>query len=297
MPHQVLVPDKSEAAEQKMFAVLRALEPRERARLASRHNGNAMALMRTALRVTRLGWDYERLSVEWARIHFGEELAAQLEQIMLQPHQSSRSASAWAMVRPGADDFAMRMLSLATGALDELGVAWFIGGSFAACANGYGRPHRDIDIIVPGLSHEQGKYLHDTLGGEFFCGEAVVGGSAAWNFVHLGSAWTVDVFAPTLGDYEREALKWRWQEALFGGDALFWVESPMDCILSRLRWIQISGQREQAWEDAVGVLKVRGVGLDLEYLDQWAPALGVSEMYEKALEEAGLKEIRDQLNG
>jgi len=44
------------------------------------------------------------------------------------------------------------------------------------------------------------------------------------------------------------------------------------------------------WGDVLGVLKVRGRRLDRSYLARWASDLGIEDLLEKALDEAGLKD-------
>ena len=45
---------------------------------------------------------------------------------------------------------------------------------------------------------------------------------------------------------------------------------------------------ERQWLDVVGVMKVQGAALDLEYLRRWAAELGVDDLLETALHEAGI---------
>ena len=45
---------------------------------------------------------------------------------------------------------------------------------------------------------------------------------------------------------------------------------------------------EQQWRDVLGVLKVQGDLLDMEYLRHWAAALGLTDLLEEAFRDAGL---------
>jgi hypothetical protein len=66
------------------------------------------------------------------------------------------------------------------------------------------------------------------------------------------------------------------------------VTSPEDIILAKLEWYRMGGEvSERQWRDVLGVLKTRQGELDLSYLGKWAKELGVSDLLERALSEAG----------
>ena len=43
---------------------------------------------------------------------------------------------------------------------------------------------------------------------------------------------------------------------------------------------------DRQWSDVVGVLKLTGSRIDGEYLQRWAPALGVRDLMDRALAES-----------
>lgn len=47
---------------------------------------------------------------------------------------------------------------------------------------------------------------------------------------------------------------------------------------------------DRQWNDILGVLKVQDTNLDMAYLQRWASSLGVADLLERALVDAGLKE-------
>jgi hypothetical protein len=47
---------------------------------------------------------------------------------------------------------------------------------------------------------------------------------------------------------------------------------------------------ERQWQDILGVLKVQGGQLDLEYMRRWSSDLGVAGLLERSLSEVGLGE-------
>lgn len=63
--------------------------------------------------------------------------------------------------------------------------------------------------------------------------------------------------------------------------------SPEDTILSKLEWYRLGGEAsDRQWRDILGVLKIRAKDLDLAYLRKWAGELKVSDLLERALQDA-----------
>ncbi len=76
-----------------------------------------------------------------------------------------------------------------------------------------------------------------------------------------------------------------------GTDRPFIDASPEDTILNKLEWYKMGGEvSDRQWNDILGVLKVQGAALDMNYLQRWAAVLDVTDLLESALVDAGLKE-------
>jgi hypothetical protein len=72
------------------------------------------------------------------------------------------------------------------------------------------------------------------------------------------------------------------------------VASPEDVILRKLKWYRDGGETsERQWLDVLGVLKIQSDKLECEYMTKWAIDLGISDLFEKAIEDAGLPPIED----
>jgi len=73
------------------------------------------------------------------------------------------------------------------------------------------------------------------------------------------------------------------------------VASPEDVIAQKLFWFQLGDRvSERQWQDALGVLKVGGTRLDLDYLQRVSAMLGVAELLAGAAREAGLDLHKNQ---
>jgi hypothetical protein len=76
---------------------------------------------------------------------------------------------------------------------------------------------------------------------------------------------------------------------LEGSERPFNIASPEGTILNKLEWYKMGGGvSDRQWNDILGVLKIRGTMLDMQYLKRWAAVLDISNLLERALEDAGL---------
>jgi hypothetical protein len=66
----------------------------------------------------------------------------------------------------------------------------------------------------------------------------------------------------------------------------FWVSSPEDTILMKLRWARASGDSPKQYADALRVYEVQTGRLDAPYMRDWAVRLGVSDLLARLEEEA-----------
>lgn len=65
--------------------------------------------------------------------------------------------------------------------------------------------------------------------------------------------------------------------------------SAEDTVLAKLDRYRKGGcVSDRQWRDLLGVLKVQGSALDRSYLAHWAGELGVADLLQRALDDAGL---------
>ena len=180
-------------------------------------------------------------------------------------------------------------------AFEESGVAYYIGGSVASSACGIPRATLDVDIVAD-LKPHQVHFFAERLQSEYFIDEEMIlkaiRRKASFNLVHLKTMLKVDVFIVSDDAYHQETLKRKKKETL--GDeedtAEFYFASPEDVILSKLEWFYKGGNiSERQWNDVIGVFKVQQKLLNLQYLRHWAEILGLTDLLEKSLHEAGIE--------
>jgi hypothetical protein len=176
--------------------------------------------------------------------------------------------------------------------LDKLGIPYLVGGSLASSVHGIPRSTQDIDILVE-LPGSLVAPLVKELENDFYIDRDMVLDAvrrrASFNVIDLKTMLKIDFFVSDKRPLLVEEMSRRQIVGLGEPPTPVGVCTAEDIVVQKLDWFE-KGSRisERQWNDVVGVLKVRGRGLDLEYLRRWANELGVNELLAAALREAGL---------
>jgi hypothetical protein len=170
-------------------------------------------------------------------------------------------------------------------ALEELGIAYMIGGSLASSAYGEPRLTNDIDIVADlKLEHVSG-ILSKFMPGEFYVDEVAVrealAGEGQFNIIHPSSGYKVDIFVCGQDKFGRSQIARRRRLEAPDGEHAFFA-SPEDVILKKMQYFQI-GQSERQIRDIAGMLRVQGDQLDRDYIRRWASEMGLTEVWEAIL--------------
>jgi hypothetical protein len=179
-------------------------------------------------------------------------------------------------------------------ALEELGIPYHIGGSVASSL--YGLPRLTIDAdLVADIRMKHVRPLVKQLETDYYIDEDMIRDAirrqSSFNIIHLDTMLKVDVFIPKTRLFDQEELRKVRQEVLSEGTRPFNIASPEGTILNKLEWYRMGGEvSDRQWNDILGVLKVQGTNLDIVYLERWAADLSVTDLLERALVDAGLKD-------
>jgi len=175
--------------------------------------------------------------------------------------------------------------------LEQLEIAYSIGGSVASSTHGIPRLTNDVDLAVA-MSIDQIDEFCALLSKDFYADSALIRESFAHgrpaNLIHYASGYKFDLFphqndAFSEREFERRVYR---QVSALGETIECAVSSAEDVILRKLQWYRLGGESsEKQWNDLRGVVRTQGDRLDATYLRQWAPLLKVDDLLERLLGE------------
>ncbi|GER86523.1 hypothetical protein KDW_06850 [Dictyobacter vulcani] len=176
-------------------------------------------------------------------------------------------------------------------AFDRFNIPYFIGGSVASSIHGRRRATQDVDIVAAIQRHHV-QALVKVLENDYYIDGTMIRGAivnqSSFNVLHNDTGVKVDVFVLKSSEFARHELGRAREEVIEQGSRPFYVASPEDVILTKLNWWKMGGGiSTRQWNDIVEVIKRTGDALDIVYLRQFAPHLGVTDILEQVLIDAG----------
>lgn len=269
---QPLARDTSASAEGRQIAFFRQRQPHERLAIVFDLTAFAFASSREAIRRA-----HPQLSpLEQARLAaslwFGPEYAARVSQ------------------PPTIEGITLIPAALLpiTRVLEQLQVAYYVGGSIASTAYSLPRSTYDIDVaaaieprhVVSFVAALDGDYYIDR--GSIL--DAIARAEALSNITHHATGINIDIFVTADRPFDRSRYRRAQDHLLPGASEPIKLASPEDMVLSKLLWFwQDEIASEKQWRDAQAIIRVQGDALDFGYLRQWAATLQIAPLLDAAL--------------
>jgi hypothetical protein len=171
--------------------------------------------------------------------------------------------------------------------LDARTIPHMVAGSLASTYHGEPRATQDIDLVIDPSREALLRFASELDPERFYVSREAA--SEAWarrglfNVVDLSSGWKIDLILRKDRPFSREEFARRMPATIF--ETAVFVASAEDTILSKLEWAR-SGESERQLRDVLGVVEVSGGSLDRGYVERWADALGVRDLWEHVVAEA-----------
>jgi hypothetical protein len=184
----------------------------------------------------------------------------------------------------------LSVLSHVTSVLEKEGIRYVLVGSFASSIHGRYRATADIDILTE-IKSEQVHPLFEALRDSFYLDETTMRNAVtqgrSFNAIHFDSVFKVDFFVSGSDEFALSQFDRRESRRISPGSESVYVATVEDTILAKLRWYR-TGQEtsNNQWQDVVGMMRTSRSNLDLDYLHTWSNKLGLTDLLEKAFDEA-----------
>lgn len=170
--------------------------------------------------------------------------------------------------------------------LDGAHIPYMVTGSIATSYHGRPRATHDADVVIDPSSAQLDGFLQALESAGFFVNEDGARGAlqrrSQFNAIDIETATKVDIIIRKDRPFSREEFDRR-QQVNLGFASPVTVVTPEDAILSKLEWARSSGDSERQVRDAAGVVALNPA-LDRAYIEKWAPALGVGDLWRRISE-------------
>lgn len=195
---------------------------------------------------------------------------------------------------PASFQSEMNALAVFLDILEQVGIAYAIGGSVASSIYGKVRFTEDADVAVEPFSLTVSKQLIQLLSGDFYVSQPAIEQAlsmrSSFNAIHIATAFKIDVFITNETAFQKRLLLRRKYVPMPSvSDKMVWAVCPEDIILLKLDWYRQGGfVSEKQWNDILGLLSVQKNQLDMADLKKWANELNLMDIFKQAVNAAEL---------
>jgi hypothetical protein len=169
--------------------------------------------------------------------------------------------------------------------LDELGLNYMVGGSFASSTWGRSRQTNDLDLILElpeSRVDDVVKAFEPTYSLSRVEVDRAIETRGEFQLLDDEGYFKVDVFILKDTPFDRSAFSRRTVRRLMN-EVVAPCSTSEDIVVQKLHWYDL-GHRvsDSQWNDVISVIETRHDLLDFQYMSKWAAELGVEELLSKA---------------
>jgi hypothetical protein len=176
------------------------------------------------------------------------------------------------------------VLARVTRLLADLGIPYMVAGSLASSFHGRPRTTHDADIVIDPTPEALDRLVAEVSAAQLYVDPSVareaLRARRQFNVIDAASAFKLDLIVRKDRPFSLEEFARR-QPAQLAGIPVA-LATAEDTILSKLEWAKQGGGSERQLADVAGIVDVKGPELDLEYIQKWAAALGVLDLWHRA---------------
>jgi hypothetical protein len=172
--------------------------------------------------------------------------------------------------------------------LNQLGIRYALGGSMASSLLSIPRFTQDADLMVDPFAGREAE-LHDALGPDYYVSITAMSEAnrlrRSFNIIIKTTGFKLDLFVRKDRPFDLSALNRSAQMTLPADPSQqIAVLTAEDVVVLKLEGYRLGEEAsEQQWRDIITLLKVRADELDLKYTRRAAGALGVEDLFDRAL--------------
>lgn len=164
-----------------------------------------------------------------------------------------------------------------------LKVPYQVVGSLASSMHGIPRATNDVDMVAD-LQLEQIADFVEQLKTEFYADVVTFARQQPFNLIHYASFYKFDIFPLTSDEYSQVQFARRQFLQVESLGTTCAVASAEDTVLNKLRCYRLGGETSDLqWNDLWGIIRIQGDTLDRDYMNKWAPTLGVADLLDSLL--------------
>jgi hypothetical protein len=191
----------------------------------------------------------------------------------------------------------VQITTLIAAIFEKLKITYYIVGSLASSLYGIPRATADVDVMADIESNHIQSFVSSLKDDFYFDVERIrksVRDRSSFNILHLETMFKVDIFLTQRDEISLEEMSRR-EKFRIGEkkEQSLYLASAEDIILNKLIWYKSGGcVSDRQWQDVLGIFRVLGQKLDIEYLRNRAEKRAILDLLEKALEEASVTACR-----